>query len=82
MPSSLVGRQRHGYVPLGVGAAERDSEAGRGAKRNDGMDGSESRRRLTFSEELAEEERVDLVGGREWGKVMDKGCDEKISGST
>lgn len=72
MPSSLVGRQRHGYVALGVGAAKRD----------DGMDGLESRRRLTSSEELAAEGWVDLVGGGEWGKGMDTGCNQKISEST
>ena len=82
MPSSLVGRQRHGYLALGVGAAKRESGASRGAKRDDGIDGLESRRRLMFSKELAEEERLDLVGGGEWGKMMDTSGDEKISGFT
>ena len=40
-----------------------------------------SRRRLTSSEEPAEEEWVYLMRGEEWRELMDTSCDEKTSGS-
>src|SRR5258708_3889011 len=78
---SLVGRQRHGYVALefGVGAAKREAGAGRGVKCDYGRLEYKSTP-LTSSEELAEEEWLDLVGGREWGEVIDAGCDKKMKG--
>jgi hypothetical protein len=53
-------------VALGLGRPS--ARVGKGAKRDDGMDNwSLNLRRLTSSEELAEEEWV----GDEWGEVVD-----------